>query len=341
FWSMSLINWRGIKTSARFSTFCAFAGSLLPMAIIICLGFIWLGLHKPLEISLSAQAMIPSLHQHGASHMWVALTGIMLSFCGMEIATVHGANVKNPQRTYPIAMLISTLIIILTLVFGSLAIAIVIPANKISLVAGIMEAFYAFFHAYHLAWILPLVALFLIIGGLGSVNNWIIAPTRGLLYAAQDGLLPNHLSKTNANNAPANLLWYQAIIVTILCSVFLLLPSVNASYWLLTALAAQLYMFMYILMFAAAIVLRFKFADKKRPYAIPGGILGMIIVAGIGIIGAILTVVVGFIPPSNIRIGSTFNYESLLIFGLIIMSLPPLILAKRKYKPSPTLVEES
>ncbi len=34
----------------------------------------------------------------------------------------------------------------------------------------------------------------------------------------------------------------QAIIVTVLSALFLFMPSVNGSYWLLTALAAQLYM---------------------------------------------------------------------------------------------------
>ncbi len=322
FWSTTFINWFGIQTSARFATFCTIGGLLIPMSLIILLGIIWIILGKPLAINLSASNLIPHLH---ASHMWVALTGIILSYCGIEIATVHAGDVKDPQKSYPRAMLISTAIILATLILGSLAIAMVLPADKISLVAGLMEAFSAFFNAYHLHFILPLIAVLLVIGGLGGVSNWIIAPTRGLLIAAKDGQIPEFFQKENRHNSPSRLLIIQAIIVTLLCAVFLMMPSVNASYWLLTALAAQLYMIMYIIMFLAALYLRFKHANINRPYQIPGGKAGMFIVAGAGIIGAITTIIVGFFPPAGIDVGSIDKYDAVIFIGLILMCLPPFL----------------
>jgi len=183
FWGVTLINLMGMKTSATFSNFCAIVGLILPMTLIVGLGAVWLFSHEPLQIHFTEQTILPHFKD---THMWVALTGIILSFCGMEIATVHAIDVKNPQRAYPRAMLISTLIIVFTLVCGALSIAIVLPEQKISLVAGIMQAFHTFFMVYHLNWLLPIVAIMLVIGGMGGVNNWIIAPTRGLLVAARD-----------------------------------------------------------------------------------------------------------------------------------------------------------
>src|SRR3546814_3020480 len=78
----------------------------------------------------------------------------------------------------------------------------------------------------------------------------------GLLVAAEDGNLPEFFQRANRQGAPVVMLMTQAIIVTILSALFLFMPSVNGSYWLLAALAAQLYMLMYLLMFAAAIKLR-------------------------------------------------------------------------------------
>jgi amino acid transporter len=327
FWGVTLINWLGMKSSARFSNFCTFAGLLAPMTLIISFGFIWFLSGMPIQINLTPSSLLPDFNN---TQLWVALAGIILSFCGMEIAAVHGCDVKNPQKTYPRAMLIATFIILLTLIFGSLAIAIVVPQNEISLVAGIMQACDTFFGAYHMQWVLPIIGVMLIIGGLGSVSNWTIAPTRGLLIAAEDNNLPAFLQKTNRFNAPSNLLLYQAIIVTFLSCIFLLMPSVNASYWLLTALAAQLYMFMYLLMFLSAIYLRYKYPNIKRPYAIPGKNYGIWIIGSMGMIGALTTIIVGFIPPTNIEMGSVTNYELLLISGLIIMSLPPLFATRLK-----------
>lgn len=322
FWSMTAINWFGIKSSAVFSNFCAVAGLLLPMTLIIALGIVWIFSGKPMQIHFASHDLLPRLND---PQVWVALTGIMLSFCGMEIATVHARDVIDPQRSYPRAMLMATLIIVVTLVCGALAIAVVLPEKTISLVAGIMQAFQAFFAEYHITWILPFLALTLVIGGMGSVSNWIIAPTRGLLLAAKDGYLPQHFAKENRFAAPKILLIYQALIVTVISMVFLLLPSVNASYWLLTALTAQLYMLMYILMFAASIRLRYRNADRRHGFQIPGGQWGIWGVSIAGIIGSTVTFIIGFVPPSNIQTGGVLFYESLLIIGLLVMSTPPII----------------
>ncbi len=322
FWGTTIINLFGIKSSAVFGNFCALFGLLVPMVLIIALGSVWLFGGHPLQIHFTEHAILP---HSGNGSMWVALTGIMLSFCGMEIATAHSSDVKNPQKAYPRAMLIATVIILSTLICGSLAIAMVLPGKDISLVSGIMQAFNHFFVSYHMQWILPFVAIMLVIGGMGGVNNWIIAPTRGLMLALKESRAPALLSYCNRRGAPAVLLISQALIVTVVALVFLLLPSVNGSYWLLTALAAQLYMMMYIMMFATAIGLRYKKIARRDGFTIPGGFVGIWIVAGFGLIGSIVTFIIGFLPPSNIDIGGVWHYEMLLLIGLLSMSVIPFI----------------
>lgn len=323
FWGATYINLRGMKSSAWFSNICAISGLLIPMALITALGLVWYFGGNPIQINFSVNDLLPTTNQN---NLWVALTGIILSFCGIEIATVHAGDVDNPQKTFPRALIYSVVIIVTTLIMGSLAIAIVLPQDQISLVAGIMQAFDAFLAAYQLpSWVNTIFALMLVIGGLGAVSNWIISPTKGLLIAAKDGNLPPQLQKTNQHDAPVTLLMYQAVLVTILAMAFLVMESVNESYWLLTALAAQTYMFMYIIMFATAIYLRIKDPERERPFKIPGGIWGMSIVAGMGIIAATITIIVGFIPPDNIHISNLWHYESYLLSGLIILSLPPFI----------------
>ncbi len=329
FWGATIINLLGIKVSAKFSNFAAVVGLILPISLIITAGVTWIVMGKPIQIHFTHASLLPNF---GNSDMWVALTGIILSFCGMEIAAVHSSNVKNPKRSYPRAMFLATGLIMLTLLCGSLAIAAVIPEQQISLVAGIMQAFNTFFSAYHMHWILPVLALMLVIGGLGGVNSWIIAPTRGLLYAAQEGHLPRHFCRENRHGAPRNILVYQALIVTVITMAFLLMPSVNGSYWLLTVLAAQLYMIMYAMMFAAAIRLRKSRKLVSDGFRIGGGRVGIWIVAGAGFIGSLVTFFIGFIPPANIQVGGSGHYETLLLMGLITLILPPFILYRFSHK---------
>lgn len=322
FWGATFVNMRGMDSSAMFSNVCALSGLLLPMSLIIGLGAVWIVGGNPSQIQFDTQSITPHLNDKS---MWVSLTAIMMSFCGIEIATVHANDVANPQHAFPRALIASVVIILSTLILGSLAIAVVLPQHDINLVAGIMQAFDAFFSRYHLEWMMPVVAIMLVMGGLGGVSNWIIAPTKGLLVAAEEGNLPTAFQVTNRKGAPVAMLITQAVVVTLLSTLFLFMPSVNGSYWLLTALAAQLYMLMYLLMFLAAIKLRFSAPKHERAFRIPGGMPGMLVVAGIGLVGTLATLVVSFMPPEGINIGSVMQYESTLIFGLILMCSPPFI----------------
>jgi amino acid transporter len=151
--------------------------------------------------------------------------------------------------------------------------------------------------------------------------------------ASRESNMLKHFVYENRHSSPHILLIYQAVIVTLLMLIFLLMPSVSSSYWLLTALAAQLYMLMYVLLFAAGIRLRFKEQHKhiKRPFRIPGKNYGILICGLAGIMGSLLTFCIGFIPPQNIIEGSAsmLRYEMILIAGLIAMILPPFIIHRR------------
>lgn len=322
FWGATFVNLRGMSSSALFSSICTISGLLLPMSLIIGLGALWIAGGHPINIQFDSASIMP--HWQDKS-IWVSLTAIMLSFCGIEIATVHANDVKNPQSAFPRALAFSAVIILSTLILGSLAIAVVLPHEDINLVAGIMQAFDAFFAQYHLVWMMPVVAIMLVMGGFGGVSNWIIAPTKGLLVAAQDGNLPLIFQRTNKHDAPVVMLVGQAVIVTLLSSLFLFMPSVNGSYWLLTALAAQLYMLMYLIMFLAAIKLRIKAPNHHRPFKIAGGLFGLLAVAGIGIVGVLTTLAVSFMPPDHIDVGTVTHYEAMLVIGLFIMCVPPFI----------------
>ena len=95
FWTLTLVNLVGIKTSARFSEFCGIVGLLVPMLLIIGLGAVWMFTGHPLEISFEFEKMLPNFHEPS---LFVSLTSVILCFCGMEIATAHAQDVKNPAR---------------------------------------------------------------------------------------------------------------------------------------------------------------------------------------------------------------------------------------------------
>ncbi|CEG57522.1 APC family permease [Legionella fallonii] len=331
FWSLTLVGASGLRTSAAFAGFCAIVGMIIPMGFIIFLAFIWLIKGNPIAIDLSLPHLLP---QWKDGQSWVSLTAIMTSFLGMELAAVHVRNVKDPQKNFPKAMFFSVLLILFTMIFGSLAIAFVLPKEKISLVDGVMRAFNNFFQAYHLNWLMPILVLLLLLGSLGSMINWIISPAKGLLMAANHNFLPQSLCKINKHGVASRILILQAVLVTFLCSGFLLFPSVNAIYWLFTDLSTELYMMMYVLMFIAAWHLKSKFAHLERPFAIPGGKAGYYLICILGLLGCAITLVVGFIPPEQtMDVGGARHFRLIFSLGIAAMLLPALLiyLLRRKY----------
>jgi amino acid transporter len=324
FWILTFINLKGINTSARFASFCAVIGMVLPMALIIILAIIWLCLGKPIQLHFTAATLLPDLHH---TQNWISLTAIMTAFLGMELATVHVQHVYHPQRTFPKALLFSVILILFTMTFGALAIALVLPNKDINLVAGVMEAFSNFFNAYHLGKLVIIMPVILVLGSLGGMMNWIISPAKGLLQSGREGYLPKFLTQENQHGAAPAMLFTQAILVTLICLAFLLMPSVSGSYWLLSDLSTQLYMIMYVLMFIAAIVLRYKYSHVPRPFKIPGkGNIGMWITGVVGLLGCIITLIVGFFPPDGIDVGGVAHYEKTFSFGMLVLIAPVFLL---------------
>jgi len=327
FWGTTFINFFGMKVSSWLSSFGIVLGTLIPAAFIIILGFSWFYLGEPSQITFSAKALIPSF----GLEKDVFFIGLILSFAGMQIAGFHAQETKNPQSDYPKAIFLATIIILFASILGTLAIAIVIPQPTISLLAGLMQTFSVFFDKFNMPWMLPILAILTVFGAFAALNSWIIGPSKGIYAMAKQGELPKFYNHINKYSVPTRVLLMQAIIGTILASVFLFMPTVTSSYWLLSALTAQLTMIMYLLLFSAVIKLRYSQPNVKRGYKVPGGKPGIWIIAGMAIITAFIVILLGFVPPAQLRIGNLIFYESFLLGGLIVLAgIPFLHIWRRK-----------
>ncbi|MBX9741973.1 MAG: APC family permease [Chthoniobacterales bacterium] len=319
FWCMTFINLHSVHTSAKFANICSTLGTGVPLFLIIGLGILWVILGKPVQLHFNAHTLFPKLTH---SENWLSLTAIITSFVGIELATVHVNEVNNPETVFPKALFISVMVILFTMTMGSLSIALTLPLEQINLVGGTMQAFSNFFLAYHITGMIPIITFMIIMGGLGSMVTWIISPAKGILQAAERGYLPSALAVKNKHGVPSRLLILQAVIVSLACLAFQLMPSVNGSYWLLSDLSTQLYILMYVLMFIAAMVLKKKHPESVRGFKIPGKKWGTWSVCLLGLLGCLVTLCVGFLPPSNIDVGGKFHYTLIFTSGILILMLP-------------------
>lgn len=323
FWGSTWVNCLGVSASALVSTISAIIGTLLPMLFIIVLGIIWVCVGKPIQIHFSYHSLWPNV---ASIHSLVLLTGVIFGLVGMEMSASHAGDVKAPQRDYPKAVFWSAIIILASLVLASLAIALVVPPQQLSMVSGLLQAFEIFFGAFHMQWFNPILTLLVICGALGCVNAWLLGPSKGLLMAGIDGCMPQRLCRVNKKGAPVTILWVQGVIFTLLCGVFLLMPSVNSSFWLLSAITSILSFLVYVVMFVAAIRLRYKFPHAPRSFRIPGGQLGLWLVCLVGLVSCTLMIVIGFFPPEQVSVGKVWVYELTLSIGVVLGCVLPFAL---------------
>jgi amino acid transporter len=323
FWGFTFFNYFGLKTSSWFSAIGVVAGTIIPGFLLIGLGIAWVANGYPMQITFSWNALIPPMDD--IQHL-VFLTGLFLAFGGLEVSAVHAREVRDPQKTFPRAITIAAVLSLLLYALGALAIAIMIPEKKISLVSGLMEAFTLFLHKFNLGWLLIPLGCMIVLGAIGELNAWIIGPVRALHATSRHGDLPPIFQKLNKHGMPSNLLLFQGAIVTLSSFVFLLMPSASSAFWILSAMSAQLYLVMYILMFLAAIKLRYSHPHVVRTYRIPYHMPGIWLVGTLGALSSLLAFAIGFVPPGQLKVGNLFFYEGFLGIGIFAMAIIPVFI---------------
>jgi amino acid transporter len=334
-WGATLLNLRGLKTYARFTTLFVILGAFIPMVTLIVGGALYLtnGHASLIPLVPTVHDLLP--HFTSVDNLSLLITFVFF-FIGIEVSAAHANDMKNPNRDYPIAILIVGVIMAVTSIVGGLIVAFIVPVKHLSLIAGIMQSFGLLFGA-DLGWITSLMGALIIIGAVGEVIAWVLGPVRGLGVAARDGCLPPALQKLNKQDIPVPLMFLQAIFVTIWGAVFVLLPgNVNAGFWALFALTTSVYIAMYFLMYAAAIRLRYTQPDKPRKFKIPGGKQGIWLMAGWGFAAAVFIFVISLLPPTQVK-EDPMPFELFMIIGtLVVCAIPLVIYALRKPNWKPT-----
>ncbi len=323
YWGATFINFIGLKAASWFTTACVLGGTIFPAILIIALGVVWMAMGHTIDPQNASMDIMPNFKDMNSIAF---LAGTVLLFAGMEVSAVHVMDLKNPKSSYPKAIFLAILIIVICFLFGSFAIFLTVPVQDISLTAGIMQGFKDLLHMFNVDWFVPVIGFLVAFGAVGGVVAWVGGPSKGLLATAKHGELPPFLQHTNKNGIQTNILWVQGIIVTILSFVFLLMPNVSTSFFLLTALTAILYLIMYALLYAAAIKLRYSQPKVIRPYRIGKSNFWMWLVAGVGFLAVIFAIIVGFFPPSQLVIDSPTTYVAFLIVGTVVFVSAPIII---------------
>ncbi len=320
-WGLTILNFFGVYFSAKLNVWCSCLGTFVPMGLLIGCGIVWIFLGCPCSIAFSPKTFFPSFDflQNGNG-----LITVIASFLGMELAGVHVGDICSPRKNFPRAIACAAAILLAFLILGALSVAVVIPREEIRFVDGVMQTFSLFLTHLHMPYCIPLLAGFIAIGSAGGSVNWLIGPAKGLLQMAEYGFLPFVLLKKNRHEVATRILLVQALLISFLCLAIQLIPNMNLLYWFFLSLSTGLYLFMYAILFLAALKLG-RPVDNSLVYKIPRGIRTFSCL--LGLIGCFITIFFTFIPPQGIGCGV---YVLSIALGFVCMLLPVLWLYRKK-----------
>ncbi|MFI1949524.1 APC family permease [Streptomyces virginiae] len=328
YWTGVWVSSQGTKALSGLASWGLIIGTLIPGSVLVILGIVFLGQGNPSAAPMGPSNIFP---------VWTGLASLVLivnnflSYSGMEMNAVHVSSLKDPPREFPKTMFLAMGMVLLIFILPALAISWVVPADQLSLTAGVMQAFDAFFSYFHIGWLTPIAAVALVAASLGGMLTWLAGPSKGLLLISrQEGYLPPFLQQLNSHGVQQNILVTQGIVTTVIALMYALIPNVSSVYWIFSVITTQVYLIMYLLMFLAAMRLRKTQPDHPRGYRAPA--LGLICV--VGFLASAAAMIIGFVPSSQFGGGSVWTYVAIVGGGLLLLGVVIPWLCLRMRKPS-------
>ena len=138
FWAGVLVSSRGTSLAARLSSSGTIIGTLIPGAILVVLGVIYLVQGNSSAAPMTVHHVLPPLN--GLASI-VLIVNSFFTYAGIEVTAVHVDELRDPGRQYPKAIFLAMGLVLVVFIFPTLAISWVIPSAHISLTAGVMQAF--------------------------------------------------------------------------------------------------------------------------------------------------------------------------------------------------------
>jgi amino acid transporter len=241
---------------------------------------------------------------------------ICFGLVGLELASVMGDEIRDPQRTLPGGVAWGGVVSGVLYIGATLTLLVAVRKDEISVLQGIVQAVSHMASKVGVGWIIApfAVMLSLSIAGIGSA--WMGGSARIPFVAGLDSYMPSWLGRIHPRYATP----YAALIVQALVSLLLVVVNfygsggVQEAFQKMLSLAVVLQLVPFLYVFGALL----KFALRKP---LEGGRYGrrtLLCAGGAGSVTTVLGIALAFFPAKQIT--SVWKYE-ITMFGITLAFL--------------------
>jgi amino acid transporter len=222
---------------------------------------------------------------------------ICFGLVGLELASVMGDEIQEPERNLPFAVAWGGVISGALYIAATVTLLMAVSKNDISVLQGIVQAVAHMASRVSVNWIVAPFALMLSLSIAGIASAWLAGSARIPFVAGLDSYLPSWLGKVHPRyGTPYAALIVHAIVSILLVGLNFLGGSVQETFQKLLSLAVVLQLIPFIYIFAALLKLAFGDSFVRARYS-----KSVLILSGLsGLTTTILAIIVAFFPAQQI-----------------------------------------
>jgi amino acid transporter len=334
-WMATLFAFLGFRATAIITTVANVMAVFIPAVALIALGAVYLARGLPTQIAVTGEGLVPDFGSLATVSIAVSA---YFTFAGGENAAQYVVSVRDPRRTFPRAMFLAAGMCLLVFLPVTIIIAATVPQHELSLAVGVLQVIKLLLDTLSVGWLVPVFAAMLTIGACTGLPNLLTASAAGMHAAARDGHMPARFARSNSRGVPVAMLVLQTALGSIVSMAFFTFQSVNVAFWTITVMGLQTTLVYYLMMYASALRLRRTQPDTPRPFRVPGGSIGIWIVAGGGFVLALGALGLFVIPPAQLGAVHPAVFDGLLVCVLVAAGVSGVAVSRRSSSGPPVRI---
>lgn len=290
---ITLLNVLGLRFGKWLSSIGAI-GSWVPILVLLILAII-----SVLRFGSATSFTIVSITPHLGLKNAIFWSTIFFAFGGCETGSFMAEEIRDPRRTIPRALIGSGIVLAGSYIAGTAALLIALPSNAIGGLSGFVNAIQALCVRLGVPWIITCIALLVAVSSIGGAAAFLSSTSRLPFVAGIDRYLPSAFGRVHRRWGTPWVAITTYGIAGMLCAVLSQTGSnVESAYDLLVSMSIIAYFIPFVFLFLAMMRLQ---REPAPPGIIrmPGGRPMAILLASLGLITTLLTIVLSVVPADD------------------------------------------
>ena len=290
---ITVLNILGLKQGKWLNNLCSL-GVWIPIAVLLGLASV-VAMRYGSATSFTAAKLIPHADLKNA----IFWSTIFFAFGGCETGSFMGEEIKNARRTIPRALILAGVLLATFYIAGTIAMLIALPSFSINGVSGFISAIQLMCMRLNVEWIIAPVALFVVLNSVGGAATFLSSTSRLPFVAGIDRYLPPVFGRVHPRWRTPWVAIAAYGFAGMLCALMGQAgTTVRSAYNVLVSMSIITYFIPFAFLFASMIRLQ---REPALPgtIRIPGGRPVATLLASLGFLTTLMTIVLSVIPPGE------------------------------------------